>query len=143
MFAIVDNAGRIKQVSYADAFTINGSVLEFSDGASYQPLADELIVEIPDRQYSENESYGTVDPEKNPPIDLMVIKAQSIDKNTGHAINNAIHELCGVEEQIGILRADLAALHVQLGSEPTEDFVRLSEVATKKILEGQTRKEAP
>jgi len=69
-------------------------------------------------------------------------QAALIDRGTGKAIDEAVHPFAGLQEEIGILRADLAALHVQLGSEPTEDFVRLNEIATEKILKGQTKKEA-
>jgi len=68
-------------------------------------------------------------------------QAALIDRDTGKAIDEAVHPFAGLQEEIGILRADLAALHVQLGSEPTEDFERLNAIATEKILEGQKKKE--
>jgi len=69
-------------------------------------------------------------------------QAALIDRGTGKAIDDTVHPFAGLQEEIGILRADLAALHVQLGSEPTEAFARLNDIATQKILEGQQKKEA-
>ncbi|MBW2672961.1 MAG: hypothetical protein JRD89_06020 [Deltaproteobacteria bacterium] len=101
--------------------------------------------EIPDQDVSHlyqgdpSELVGTLDDLKQYALEE---RTALIDRDTGKAIDEAVHTFAGLEEQIGILRADLAALHVQLGSEPTEDFVRLNDIATEKILEGQKKKEA-
>ena len=69
-------------------------------------------------------------------------KGLAIDQQTGCAITTKIHPLVGIEEQIGILRADLAALHVALGVDPTDDLVRLNDIATAQINAAKAEKEA-
>ena len=69
-------------------------------------------------------------------------QAQLIDRDTGKAINEAVHPFAGIEEQLGILRAQIGEILNALGLAPTADFDRLNDVATEKIQEGQKKKEA-
>jgi len=65
-----------------------------------------------------------------------------IDRDTGKAINEAIHPFAPIEEQIGILRDQLVHVLNALGIEPTPEFARLNEIAIKEIEAARKRKEA-
>jgi len=64
-----------------------------------------------------------------------------IDRDTGKAIDEAIHPFAGLEEQIGILRDQLVHIINSLGLTPTADFERLNSIAIAKIEEGAKEKE--
>jgi len=65
-----------------------------------------------------------------------------IDRDTGAAIDKEVHPFAGLEEQIGILRDQLAHIINELGLTPTTDFERLNSIAVTKIEEGAKKKEA-
>lgn len=69
-------------------------------------------------------------------------KAQLVDRDTGRAIDEAVHPFAGLEEQIGILRAQIGAILNEIGLEPNSDFDQLNNIVTEKIQEGQKKKEA-
>ena len=69
-------------------------------------------------------------------------QAQLIDRDTGKAIDEAMHPFAGVEEQIGTLRAQIGEILNTIGLAPTADFDHLNNIATEKIQEGQKKKEA-
>lgn len=64
-----------------------------------------------------------------------------IDKSTGAAIDAAVHPLCGIDEQIGILRDQIARM---LNGDMTAsgDFARLNEIAIAEIEKARIEKEA-
>lgn len=68
-------------------------------------------------------------------------QAALIDRDTGKAINEAIHPFAPTEEQIGILRDQLVHVLNALGIEPTEEFAKLNEIAIKEIEAARKKKE--
>ena len=67
--------------------------------------------------------------------------SMQIDKKTGKSIDAAVHPFAGLEEQIGILRAQIAEILVALGLEPTDEFAKLNTIAAEKIQEARKKKE--
>jgi len=65
-----------------------------------------------------------------------------IDKATAQAINNEMHPESSIEEQIGILRAQIGAILIELGLDPTGDFTQLNNIANAAIQEAAEKKEA-
>jgi len=104
---------------------------------------------IPDQDlgalYTEDES-GAIVLSGRFPDDVMLFsaeeQAQLVDRDTGKAIDEAIHPFAGLEEQIGILRDQLVHIVNELGLAPTADFERLNSIAVSKIEEGAKKKEA-
>lgn len=101
-------------------------------------------VEIPDQDVShlydeEGNLHGTL-------ADLKQYTAEEqvalIDRDTGKAIDKAIHPFAPTEEQIGILRDQLVHVLNALGIEPTPEFARLNEIAIKEIKAARKKKEA-
>ena len=101
--------------------------------------------DIPDQDVSHlyqgnpPELVGTLD-------DLLLYtpqqQAQFVDRDTGKAIDEAMHPFVGIEEQIGILRVQIGEILNAIGLAPTAGFDQLNTIATEKIQEGQTKKEA-
>ena len=73
--------------------------------------------------------------------EIAAIKGQRIDKDTGQAINAAAHPYAGIEEQLGILRVQIAEILNYLGLAPTADFDNLNAIAAEKIQEAAVKKE--
>ena len=64
-----------------------------------------------------------------------------IDRETGKAIDKAVHPLAGQEEQIGILRDQMVRM-LNGNMTPSEDFARLNEIAIQAVEAGQEKKAA-
>jgi len=73
--------------------------------------------------------------------EICAIRTQIIDKQTGKAIDEAIHPFASIEEQIGILRDQIVHILNALGIEPTPEFARLNEIAIKEIEAARKKKE--
>ena len=106
-----------------------------------------LLVDVPEQELPKRkEGDAPAQIVAKYPEDVMLYsteeQGQVIDQDTGMVIDKAVHPFAGLQEEIGILRADLAALHVELGVDPTDDLNRLNDIATEKILEGKEKKEA-
>ena len=71
------------------------------------------------------------------PIDVA---SALVDASTGRAIGRVIHPACGTEEQLGILRDQLAQILNALGMEATAEFARLNKIAVAKIQKGREAK---
>ena len=69
-------------------------------------------------------------------------KGTYIDRETGEAINEAMHPFAGIEEQIGVLRVQIGEILNAIGLAPTADFDRLNTIAAAKIQEAAVKKEA-
>ena len=100
-------------------------------------------VEIPDQDVShlydeEGILHGTLADLKRYTTEEQ---AALIDRDTGEAIDRAVHPFAGLEEQIGILRAQIAEILVALGLEPTDEFAKLNMIAAEKIQEARKKKE--
>jgi hypothetical protein len=108
----------------------------------YIPIPDQDVSHL----FQEDPELGWVIKEAYYPDDIVPYaidgRLLSIDRDTGQKINSEIHPLAGLEEQIGIIRADLATLHVKVGVAPTDEFAKLNAIAAEKIQEGQKKKEA-
>jgi len=72
---------------------------------------------------------------------LKAKKNARIDRDTGKAINEAIHPFAGVEEQIGRNRAQIAAILNAIGLEPLPEFDEFNTIVAEKIAEGRAKKE--
>jgi len=96
---------------------------------------------LPDPKPSEAELLS-LEEDPNFQAWLKAKKNVRIDRDTGKAINEAIHPFAGLEEQIGILRDQLVHIINDLGLTPTTDFERLNSIAVSKIEEGAKKKEA-
>lgn len=69
-------------------------------------------------------------------------KAALLDRDTGKAIDKAVHPQCGDTETLGILRDQLVMWGNKLGLEFSEDFTRLNEIAIAAVEGGATKKAA-
>lgn len=69
-------------------------------------------------------------------------RALLIDRDTGQAIDRAIHPFAPPEEHIGILRDQIVQILNALGLEPTPEFARLNEIAIIEIEKARAEKEA-
>lgn len=63
-----------------------------------------------------------------------------IDRQTGRAISRSVHELSGVEEQIGECRNAIVCLFNELGISPPASFARFNEIAVAEIEKAQAKK---
>jgi len=68
-------------------------------------------------------------------------RAHLIDRETGQAIDKAVHSFASIEEQIGILRDQLVHVLNVLGIEPTPEFAKLNEIAIREIEAARKKKE--
>ena len=68
--------------------------------------------------------------------------SQMVDRDTGHEIDKALHPFAGVEQQIGILRNQIAQIINALGVTPTDGFANFNKIAIAKIQDGEQKKEA-
>jgi len=64
-----------------------------------------------------------------------------VDRDTAKRINKQIHAEVPIEEQIGILREQTAAVVDKLGVKPTVRFALLDSIASTEILAGTDKKE--
>ena len=65
-----------------------------------------------------------------------------IDRDTGKAINKAVHPRCGDTETLGIIRDQMVMWGNKLGLEFTADFTRLNKIAIAEIEKGVVQKAA-
>ena len=150
---IVERNGTITGV-YSGDWEITNDTLVVNGGPVLHPASLFGIHEIPDQDlsglYQEDALGNTVIAGKWPgdvPLrytdtELRTREAQYIDRDTGKAIDEAMHPFAGMEEQIAILRAQIAEILNSIGLAPTDDFDRLNTIAAEKIQEGQKKKEA-
>ena len=104
------------------------------------PIPDQDVTPLQDEEGRLNAKFPD-DFKTYPEDEVHARLAQVIDAGTGSAINTAIHPHVGIEEQIGILRAQIAEILVALGLDPTDEFAKLNAIAAEKIQEGQKKKE--
>lgn len=69
-------------------------------------------------------------------------KEALIDRDTGKAINKAIHQFAGTEEHFAILREQLAQVVADSGKQPAKKFQGLCDIAEAEIAKGQKKKDA-
>lgn len=67
-------------------------------------------------------------------------RASLVDRDTGQAINAKVHPFVPIEEQIGVLRAQIVYTLNSLGIEATPEFAALNELCVKEIEAAQERK---
>jgi len=127
---------------------INGTGISFS---TYDPLT-RYEVEIPDQDvsayYETRDVGGHADIFFKPaifPAGLQLFSAEEkalrLDKDTGTTISTAVHPFAGTDEQIGILRDQMARI-LNGDLTPSDDFLRLNDIAIAAIEEGRAKKEA-
>jgi hypothetical protein len=63
-----------------------------------------------------------------------------IDRQTADKINSQVHSTTPIEDQIGILRAQLVHTLNALGVKPTPEFAAFNELVVKEIEAAQERK---
>ncbi|MDD5245654.1 MAG: hypothetical protein PHU49_16720 [Syntrophorhabdaceae bacterium] len=118
---------------------INGARRGFrsdSQGVSV-PIPDQVVSRFFSRDDLENTLFA---PFAYPGDLLTYAEGMAVDRETGKVISEAMHPLCGTEEQLGILRDQLVQILNTLGVEATADFARLNEIATRCIENGQKQK---
>lgn len=66
----------------------------------------------------------------------------TIDRDTGKAIDKAVHPFAGTDESIGILRDQMVQWGNALGLEFTPGFIRMNEIAIAEIEKAKAVKDA-
>jgi len=72
--------------------------------------------------------------------EIGTARAALIDAATGKSISEAVHPFAPVDEQLGILRDQLAQILNALGMKATAGFARLNEIAIAEIQKGRKAK---
>ena len=73
------------------------------------------------------------------PDDYAIDPCLQIDATTGALINSRVHELCGAEEQLGIIRDQITRM-LNGDMTPSDELTALVSIATAAIEEGQAKK---
>ena len=118
----------------------NGNRVVLGDG-----MKAAMVIEQPIHQLMRYDDDGNATIEAKYPDDFTPLGKDDvsalIDRDTGKAIDETVHPFAGLEEQIGILRAQIAEILVALGLEPTDEFAKLNAIAAEKIQEARKKKE--
>ena len=142
MYVLVRDSDQQIVGAYGDTYIRTESGYHFDDGSYLQTIKPGYsLVPVPRQplRYNEGVIVSTLNELKK--RYTIAEKYHLVDYQTGKGINDAIHPFASIEEQIGILRAQIAEILVALGLEPTDKFAKLNAIAAEKIQEGQKKKE--
>jgi len=125
---------------------VNGSIY----GIMQRDEPEYVYIPIPDQDvshlYYDHPEIGSAIREAYYPDDItpytLEEQAALIDRDTGKAINKAIHLFAGEEEHFAILREQIAQILTDFGQQPNEKFQRLQGIAEAEIAKGKQKKNA-
>jgi len=120
------------------------------DGNVLRPIASGLsCAYVPDQNIDHiiNDECDPISYDGKYPDSFAYLPTQDeisiyVDANTGNAVSARVHDFCGTDEQLGILRDLLVQWGNALGLQFTDDFTRWNEIAITEIEKAKAVKDA-
>ena len=144
---VLERGGKVVTVFDQDTWELRGDSLWVGGKERYRPAEKANIHQIPAQDISHLFVEGPVGDRVLKaiwPDDFTLLSLDDqrllIDRDTGKAIDEAVHPLTGQDESLGVLRDQLVQWGNALGLDFTPDFTRLNDIAIAAIKDGAARK---